>query len=292
MKIGLGLPNTVPNTDPADLLRWATEGAQAGFSSLATLDRLVYDNYECLTVLAAAAAVTEDIKLMTSVLIGPLRSNAALLAKQAATVDQLSGGRLVLGMGVGARPDDFRASGVPHDRRGKAFDAQLAELRKVWDGERRGFAGGIGPRPVHPGGPEVVLGGHAPAAIRRVTEHATGWISGSGGPGMFAQGAQAVRQAWATAGRSGQPRLIALCYFALGFDSADIAAGYINDYYGFAPPYAQAVLRNAAIGVDGVKATVTAFEEAGCDELILAPCSAELGQLSQMAQLAEWAAGH
>jgi len=290
MQIGLALPNTVPNTEPAELLHWAQAADEAGFTTLATQDRLVYDNYEPLTVLAAAAAVTSRIRLMTAVLIAPLRSNAALLAKQAATIDRLSGGRLVLGMAVGVRGDDFKASNVSYPGRGAAFDGQLEELRAVWGGARRGFAGPIGPVPARPGGPELVLGGQSRPAITRMARHADGWISGSGGPAMFTQGAAAARQAWQAAGRTGSPRLLALAYYAVSYDAAEVAAAYLNDYYGFAPQYAQAVLRNAAIGVDGLKQLVTTFAEAGCDELILAPCSADRGQLAQLAQLAEWAA--
>lgn len=279
MEIGLGLPTSVPGTAGRDLVNWAIEGERAGFSTLATLDRLVYDNYECLTTLAAAAAVTERIRLTTAIMIAPLRTDTALLAKQAATVDRIADGRLVLGVAVGARPDDFTASGAAHRTRGRRLDHQLAELRQIWAGERRGFAGGIGPRPTRQGGPELVLGGHSPAAIARAAAHGDGWISGSGGPGMFAGGAAAVRAAWRDAARPGRPRLLALAYFALGDDAQAAATEHLHDYYGFAPPYAQLVANNAAVGADGVAATVDAFERAGCDELIMVPCSAGIEQV-------------
>jgi alkanesulfonate monooxygenase SsuD/methylene tetrahydromethanopterin reductase-like flavin-dependent oxidoreductase (luciferase family) len=279
VEIGLGLPTSVPGTEGRDLVNWAIEGERAGFSTLATLDRLVYDNYECLTTLAAAAAVTERIRLTTAIMIAPLRTDTALLAKQAATVDRIADGRLVLGVAVGARPDDFTASGAVHRTRGRRLDDQLAELRQIWAGERRGFAGGIGPRPTRPGGPELILGGHSPKAIARAAAHGDGWISGSGGPGMFAGGAAAVRAAWREADRPGQPRLLALAYFALGDDAHTAATEHLHDYYGFAPPYAQMVANNAAVGADGVAATVAAFERAGCDELIMVPCSAGIEQV-------------
>ncbi|HEY3609979.1 MAG TPA: LLM class flavin-dependent oxidoreductase, partial [Pseudonocardiaceae bacterium] len=262
-----------------ELVAWAVEGERAGFSTLATLDRMVYDSYECLTTLAAAAAVTERIRLTTAIMIAPLRTDTALLAKQAATVDRIADGRLVLGVAVGARPDDFTASGAAHRTRGRRLDHQLAELRQIWAGERRGFAGGIGPRPTRQGGPELVLGGHSPAAIARAAAHGDGWISGSGGPGMFAGGAAAVRAAWRDAARPGRPRLLALAYFALGDDAQAAATEHLHDYYGFAPPYAQLVANNAAVGADGVAATVDAFERAGCDELIMVPCSAGIEQV-------------
>ena len=279
MDIGLALPNTVPGTAGRDLLGWAVEGERAGFSTLGTLDRLVYDNYDCLTVLAAAAAVTDRIRLATTIMIGPLRTNTALLAKQVATVDRLSGGRLTLGLAAGARPDDFTAGGASHAGRGRAFAAQLAELRKLWAGERRGHAGGVGPRPTRDRGPELILGGQSLAAVTRVAEAADGWISGSGGPGMFRGGAGQVRQVWRAAGREGTPRLLALAYFALGDDADRTAERYVRDYYGFSPPYAQAVLDNAAIGAAGVARTVEAFRDAGCDELVLAPCSSDVDQV-------------
>ncbi len=287
MKIGLGLPNAVPKTEAADLVRWAVIGSQADFSCLATTDRLVYENYDCLTTLAAAAAVS-DKPLMTSVMIAPLRSNTALLAKQAATVDRLCGGRLTLGVAAGARPDDFRASGVPHARRGDLLDAQLEELPRLWGGERRGFAGGVGPEPGRAGGPQLVVGGQAARAIARAARFGDGWISGSGGPGMFRGGAVAVREAWQAAGRTDRPRLIALAYFALGDAAAETAGAYLRDYYGFAPPYAQAVLANAAIGQDGLSRVADEFETAGCDELVLTPCSSDV---SQVMQLGHWLAG-
>ncbi|MBV9843445.1 MAG: LLM class flavin-dependent oxidoreductase [Kutzneria sp.] len=279
MEIGLGLPNTVRGTEASDLLGWAVEGERAGFSTIATLDRIVFDNYECLITLAAAAAVTERIRLTTAIMIAPLRTNTALLAKQAATVDRISRGRLVLGMAVGARPDDFTASGASHAGRGARFDDQIAQMRRIWAGERRGFAGAVGPSPTARGGPELVLGGHSPRAIARAAAVGDGWISGGSGVGMFRAGAQAVLAGRREAGRPGRPRLLALAYFALGDDADQLANSYLRDYYGFAPPYAQAVVNNAAIGAESVIGTIEAFHAAGCDELILAPCSADIEQV-------------
>ena len=102
MDIGIGLPNTIPGADGKTLLGWARRAEERGFSSLATIDRVAYPNYDSLITLAAAGAVTERIGLLTNILLAPSR-NTALLAKESVSVDQISGGRLTLGLGVGGR---------------------------------------------------------------------------------------------------------------------------------------------------------------------------------------------
>ena len=104
MQVGIGLPNATRGVQGKQLIDFAREADRAGFSTLGTIDRIAYSNYEALVTLGAAAAVTERIRLMTSVLLAPLRTNTALFAKQAASVDGLSDGRLVLGIAVGGRP--------------------------------------------------------------------------------------------------------------------------------------------------------------------------------------------
>src|SRR5947207_1697192 len=135
MDIGIGLPNAVRGVDRRGIVEWAQRAERAGFSSLGTIDRIAYGNYESLIALAAAAAVTERIRLATDILIAPLRSNTALLAKQASTIDALSGGRLVLGLAVGGRPDDYEVSGLEFGARGRTFERQLEELERGWAGE-------------------------------------------------------------------------------------------------------------------------------------------------------------
>jgi len=117
MNVGIGLPATIAGVQPEQLLEWARRAERRGFSTLGTIDRLVYGNYEPLIALAAAAAVTERIRLVTSILIAPYRRNGAQLAKEALSVDRLSGGRLVFGVAVGGREDDYEASGADFHRR-------------------------------------------------------------------------------------------------------------------------------------------------------------------------------
>src|SRR3712207_82648 len=133
MDIGIGIPNSVRGASGGQLLEWARRAEAAGFSSLGTIGAVECPSHEELTVLAAAGVVTERIRLVTNVLIAPARSTAEL-AKQAATVQQLTGGRLTLGVGVGWREGDYRLTDRDFARRGSLFDEQLAGLRDAWSG--------------------------------------------------------------------------------------------------------------------------------------------------------------
>jgi len=284
MDIGIGLPNTVPGTEAQTLLDWAKRAEGAGFSTLGTIGRLVYGGYEELIALTAAAAVTSRIRLTTSVLLTPLYTNPALLAKQAASLERISGGRFVLGLGLGGRDDDYEASGLSTKGRGRRFEEQLGELKRVWAGEERGFAGAIGPRPVREGGPELILGGGSEASFRRVAEFGDGWIMGGGTPDMFAEAAAGVDAAWQKAGRAGSPRKLSLAYFGLGPDARAQADGYLLDYYGFLGDVAQQVAGSAAVSPEMVTQYVAAFEAAGCDELIFVPTGSGLDQIDLLAE--------
>ncbi len=286
MEIGIGLPSTLPAATGPDILDWARSAEAAGFAGLGTIDRVVYGNHETIPTLAAAAAVTSRVRLTTAILIAPFRGNGTLLAKQLATVDSFAGGRLAVGIAVGGREDDYTATGTDFHRRGAAFDAQLAEMKAVWSGTSYGTAGAVGPAPRQAGGPPLIIGGNGAHAVRRVVSDGAGWIAGGGGAAMFAQGAEPVRRAWAEAGRPGAPRLVALGYYALGPDASALAEQYLSDYYGFLGDFAARVVSGAATTDAAVREQVSAFADAGCDELILFPCSPELDQLNRLADVA------
>src|SRR4051794_10666729 len=156
MNVGIGLPATIKDVEGDRLLEWARRAEGRGFSSLGVIDRVGYGNYEPLIALAAAAAVTKTIRLTTAILIAPLRENAALIAKQAASLDRLSGGRLVLGVAVGGREDDYAASHSDFHDRGRRFEAMLEEWRGLWGGGGFRTAGAVRPRAAH-GPPPPVL---------------------------------------------------------------------------------------------------------------------------------------
>ena len=281
MDVGIGLPNAVRGVDRRGIVEWARRAEAAGFSSLGTIDRIAYPNYESLIALAAAAAVTERIRLVTDILIAPLRTNTALLAKQAATIDSLSEGRLVLGLAVGGREDDYEISGADFGSRGKTFDRQLEELGALWRGER-----GVGPRPARGDRPTVLIGGSSDVAFRRAARHADGWTLGGGTPDAFAEGRETLRAAWAAEGRDGEPRTMVLFYFALGDDAEAAARASLGDYYGFLGEYADQIVAGAAKDEDAVKGYLSAFEQAGVDEVICFPTSTNPEQVDRLAGVA------
>jgi alkanesulfonate monooxygenase SsuD/methylene tetrahydromethanopterin reductase-like flavin-dependent oxidoreductase (luciferase family) len=279
MEIGIGLPATIPGVTGDELTEWARRADGGSFSSLGTIDRIVYPNYEPLIALAAAAAVTSRIKLLTSVLLSPLRLNTALFAKQAATLHHLSGGRLVLGLGIGGRDDDFDVSGADMSSRGRVFDRQLEEMRRIWDGEEKG------PNLNEP--PTLIIGGSVDASFRRAAEHGAGWIMGGGTPDQFRQGVEKLNAAWQAAGRSGEPRSMALAYYSLGDEAERNADAYLRDYYAFlGEDLAGMIAGSAAKDADTVKQYIAAFEQSGADEVVFFPSSSDPEQVDLLAEAA------
>ena len=178
MKIGIGLPNPVPGTPGPLLVDWARRAEQRGFTGLATIDRVAYPSFDSLSTLAAAAGATTAIALQTNVLLAPVYP-AALLAKSAASIDQLSGGRLTLGLAPGGRADDYAAVGRDFHTRGRDFDAALKLLHQVWRGEPvEGSAKPLCPTPVRGDRVPTLIGGTSDRAVQRAVEWAAGYTIG------------------------------------------------------------------------------------------------------------------
>lgn len=285
MDIGIGIPNTIPGATGAGLLDWARRAEAAGFSSLASIGAVSYPGYEELTVFAAAGAVTERIRFLSNVLIAPARSTAEL-AKQAATVDQLTGGRLTLGLGVGWRATDYQLTGRDFESRGRQFDKQLGDLQKAWSGEA--LADGtrpVGPAPVQQPGVPIVIGGMTDASIRRVTEFASGWTAGGLPPDAVAAMAEKVQSAWSTAGREGRARIVALVYFSLG-DVEDESVRNIRHYYEPMGAETAAMIADSALRTpESIKGAIDAYAGVGIDEFILDPSVPDPEQVDRLAEI-------
>ena len=280
MNIGLGLPIT----DPAALLDWARRADAGPFTTLGLLDRLVYDNPEPLVALAVLAGATTRVRVQTEVLLAPLRE-PALLAKQAATLDRLCRGRLVLGLGVGGRPDDHLASGTDLTTRGRRLDEQMALMRRLWSGQPYDDqVGPIGPAPARHGGPEVLFGGFRPAALERVARWGDGFLAADA-PSWAAGLIDTVRAAWRDHGREGAPRIVAQVNAALGppevIEDASTALGRYYEFSGRAPFMVAGLLTTPG----QIRAAIAQFEDLGVDEVMLYCHGRDPGQVDRLAEL-------
>ncbi|MDQ1517796.1 MAG: hypothetical protein QOE80_3626 [Actinomycetota bacterium] len=278
MRIGVGLPTSTPPVGGRhrgpELLAWATRAEAGPFASLGVTDRLVYDCTDPMVALAAAAAVTTRLRLVTMVVIGPIRP-AAVLAAQAASLDALSGGRVTLGVSLGARPDDYDAAGAEWRSRGRQLSDELAALRDIWEGTS------VGPRPASPGGPDLLVGGGSGAAFLRAARLADGYVHGGGPPRAFAGAAGRARAAWADAGRPGEPQLWGQSYFSLA--DPDAGAAYLRHYYAFTGPFAGQVAAGLLDSPKTIREQVAGYAEAGCDELVLLPATSDPSELDRLA---------
>ncbi len=285
MDIGIGLPATIPGVSGSFLVNWARHADAGPFSSLSIIDRLVYGNYDTMTTLAVAAGATQRIRLMPSVLLGPLHP-PALLAKATASLDALSGGRLTLGLGVGGRPEDFAAAGVPFNQRGKVFDEQLATMKRIWSGEPMSDEiGAIGPEPVQAGGPPLLIGGFSPSAMRRVAEWGEGFIGTVVDPGTASQIYEQAASAWQEAGRAGRPRFVMGLYYALGPDADARGRVYLNDYYAFDPQMGPLIAGSIISTPEAIRDAIRAYGDVGVDEIAFWPTIAGIDQVQRLADL-------
>ena len=279
MEIGVGLPSTVPGATGASLLEWARRADAGPFASVGVLDRVAYRSFDPFPLLAGVAAVTSRVRLATMIAIGPIRGTA-LLAKQSASIDQLSGGRLVLGLGLGAREEDYDSSGSDYPGRAARFSEQLAELRDRWEDAD------VCPPPARPGGPPVLVGGLVGTALWRMARFADGYAHGGGPPRAFARAASEALAAWTDADRPGRPELWGQGYFALGGEAeGDAGAAYLRDYYAFTGPFAERIAAGNLTTPGAVRDFVRGYDDAGCDHLILFPTVADPAQADRLADV-------
>jgi Luciferase-like monooxygenase len=319
VKIGIGLPNTTPGANGRLIVEWARRADPGAFGTVAVLDRLVYDSIEPFVALAAAAAVTERVRLATMIAIGPLRS-PAMLAKLAESVRLLAGesrsasesgspresdtfgkndsanennsagkddsagvtrgasgscgatgrgpgtrGRFTLGLGIGARRDDYEVAEVDHRTRGARLSEQLALLRT----EHAEL--------------ELLVGGSSGPAFARMARYADGYAHGGGPPRAFASAATRARAAWSDLGRPGQPKLWGQGYFALG--DPERGTDYLRDYYAFTGPFAEKIAAGNLTSARAIKDFVRGYAAEGCDELILLPTVSDLDELDRLAEV-------
>jgi alkanesulfonate monooxygenase SsuD/methylene tetrahydromethanopterin reductase-like flavin-dependent oxidoreductase (luciferase family) len=287
MRIAIGLPSRVASASGGVMREWIARAERGPFSSVVVTDRVVSRALEPMTVLALAAGATRRIRLMTSIVLAPVRETT-LLAREAATLDVLSGGRLTLGIGIGVRKNDYLAAGFDFHRRGRRVEEQLPLLRRLWSGESMsGEVGAIGPRSSRPNGPELLIGGYVPAIARRVAKWGDGYMAPGGGePEALAAMWKRIESAWKEEGRAGKPRWVGASYYALGPSGADYAKRYIDANYGYNPELAAKRLATLPATDKAVEAAIKRQAGMGVDEFILRPCADDLDQMERLAEIA------
>jgi alkanesulfonate monooxygenase SsuD/methylene tetrahydromethanopterin reductase-like flavin-dependent oxidoreductase (luciferase family) len=297
VNLSMTLPTMLPHTR-ADFLAWC-RGIDAGpWASLAVPERITYASHDSTVQLAAAAALTERVRLWTTIVILPAH-DAVAIAKQMASVDVLSGGRLTMGVGIGGREHDYRAVGASFARRFQRMDEQVATMRRIWAGEPP-FDGAdpVGPPPLQAGGPPLVAGVFGPKGIARAARWATGvdgaWTLDGSRDAMAAAFTQ-IRAAWRDAGRAEAPHLSSSIWYALGDDAEEQLRSYAYDYLRI---FGDEIGRGAAsmatcFGADALRRTVANARDAGADEFFLVPTIADPGELARtedaLGDFGDWA---
>lgn len=291
--IGLSIPTAVPDSQPDTAIQFARRAEAAGFGALWTLDRVAFPNHEPLLGLAAAAALTTGMQLGTAVLLATLRP-PALLAKMVATLDQLSNGRVILGIGVGSRADDFAAAGVPFADRGRRAEELVELLKQVWSGQPvqhhgRFYdveSGPIGPAPVQRPHPPIWFGGSAERALDRVARLADGFVAGSGGVERFKAARDKVRQKAEAIGRDPSTITFAaqvtICVDDDRSRAVELAERRFDYYY---PAGRGDRTSGAALGsADECLRVIDDHLAAGAQQIILGPVTANLSYLDRLCE--------
>ena len=210
MRFGIALPNFRPFGTRPVLVEIAHQAEALGYDSIWATDVVVQSRspaderfaycLEALTLTAHLAALTTRIRLGISVLVLAQRS-PVVVAKEVATLDRLSEGRIVLGIGAGYHEMQFRWLGAEFARRGQRVDEYIAAMRELWTAPEPRFEGQyvafsdvvFSPRPVQPAGPPIVIGGSSPGALRRAARLADGWHPTGLTPAQFETGMKQIR---------------------------------------------------------------------------------------------------
>jgi alkanesulfonate monooxygenase SsuD/methylene tetrahydromethanopterin reductase-like flavin-dependent oxidoreductase (luciferase family) len=287
VEVGIGLPMRAMSA--RELTQWAVAAERGPFSSLNAGERLTFESSDPLIALAIASAVTDRIRLQTSVLCLPLH-NAGVVAKQAASLELSSGGRLSLGVGIGSRPKDYAVAPSDWNGRARRFEEQLAFMRAVWAGESPVPDGDpVGPTPVRHGGPELIIGAFADAALRRAGRLADGVRSFDFEPSVEIHLARfrVVQDAWAAAGRAGRPRCIAATHYAVGENARAVYEAHAHRYYGYSSSAEHnALSASSTTSSAQILEFIAQCAEAGVDELVFtATTTDDVSAVDRLAQI-------
>ncbi len=283
MEFGVCLPYMKRHYDRDAILSFSRKADEGAFASLQCGERIIGPTCEMRVLLAAAAAVTERVRIVPSLYVLPMH-DAVWAAKEIATLDVVSGGRVTLTVGVGGREHDYRAVSADYSNRYQRMDEQVAQMRGIWAGEPP-FEGcdEIGPRPVQPGGVPIMAGVMGPKAMRRAAH----WADGVYVFSLNGEAADAKRMldmadaAWREAGRDQPPIKWAGFWYSLAPDAKNRLRTYVYEYLQVAgEKIASAVAKSMTrCTPDSVRESMESFAGLGVDQIVLVPATADLAEL-------------
>jgi alkanesulfonate monooxygenase SsuD/methylene tetrahydromethanopterin reductase-like flavin-dependent oxidoreductase (luciferase family) len=282
------LPTMMPDLGRATLLEWCRRIDAGPFTTLAAGERITFPNTELVVSMAAAAAVTTRVELMPTVVVLPLHS-AAIVAKQVATLDVLSAGRVTLGVGIGGRIEDFQAAGVPTAGRFRRMERQVAICRRIWRGEplEDGMAP-IGPRLARTGELPILVGALSHDSIRRAARWADGLCGFSFGPDPAEVSAafDVARTAWREAGRP-PPRLVTSAWVSIAADGRARMDAYARRYLDvFGEAAARSLARRCTTtSAPALCDAVRRMADAGADDFLLVPTTTDPDEVDRLADV-------
>jgi alkanesulfonate monooxygenase SsuD/methylene tetrahydromethanopterin reductase-like flavin-dependent oxidoreductase (luciferase family) len=291
MRYGVCLPYMERDYDRAKILAWCRAIDAGPFHSLSCGERITGYTCEFRVLLAAAAAVTERVRIVPSLYVLPMHS-AVWAAKEIATLDLLSGGRVTVTVGVGGREKDYRAVGASFAGRHQRMDQQVAEMRQIWAGEPP-FAGAdpVGPEPVQKGGPPILIGAMGPKSMARGAQWAQGVYAFSlnGEAAEIRHMLQLADNAWEQAGRADRPYRMAGFWCSLADNGAARLRDYVYNYLKIAgEDMAQAVAgMMTRHNADAIRRAIDGYRELGVDEIMFVPATADLAEVERLVRLLE-----
>jgi probable F420-dependent oxidoreductase len=287
--------------DAGALVEYGVKMEQLGFDSLWVWDHILlgvepsFPIIESLTLLTAIAARTSTIKLGTGILVLPLR-NPVVLAKQLSSMDQLSGGRLIMGMASGWYKREFDAVGVPYEKRGKIMDENLSILKRFWTEDmvkgdysfHRIPAGVMFPKPMQKPRPPILIGGYVDRVLQRAAVAGDGWLTYFYRPESFAKSWAKIRDFAAAGGKDPATLLnAAQLPIRIGKSRAETESGmmeWLGKEWDYAS-WSDSTRDSAILGtVDECVAQLKAHLAAGVQKIIFVPYKYEIEQIETIAR--------
>jgi len=281
MKAGWGIPNNWGGDNPNELIEIAVKAEDAGFASVWVREHLFHASYvadrlhdrpyyDALTVLIAIGQATETIRLGTSVLVLPWH-DPPRLGKMIATLDQLSGGRVDMGIGVAMTEDEFENLGINFNNRGKRTDDFLGALQVLWTQDIPDYVGDFyrysgqrfSPKPKQQPYPPILIGGYSKAAFRRIARFGDGWHTLRQSPKQVAAGVAEIVRMTEEEGRDASSLRHSIT-LPLDYSGNKDPDPSVND---------RTILRG---GDDDMAETINSYRDAGLDEIIVSVNTADL----------------